>query len=140
VDISRAFLAALEAPREMVHNQAINVGQNSENYNIRELAEIVADVVPNCQIEYAPDAGPDKRSYRVDFGKIQQALPAFKPEWNVRRGVEELYDAYRKIDLSRTDFEGPRYRRIDHLKKLMSSGRIAEDLRWVDQFELARHN
>jgi len=120
-DISKAFLAALEAPRNLIHNQALNVGQNTENYSIRDLAEIVAEIIPNCQIEYAPDAGPDKRSYRVDFGKIQQVLPAFK-------------------DLTREDFEGPRYRRINHLKILMSTGRLGEDLRWVEQYETAQSN
>jgi nucleoside-diphosphate-sugar epimerase len=129
-DISRAFIAALKAPRERVHNQAFNIGRSTENYRIRELAEIVQEVVPNCRIEYAPDAGPDKRCYRVDCGKVTRELPEFQPQWDARRGAQELYDAYRKVDLRVEDFEGPRYKRIDHLKQLISSSRIDSTLRW----------
>ena len=129
-DISRAFIATLNAPREAVHNQAFNVGSHVENYRIRELAEIVAEAVPGCHIEYAPDAGPDKRTYRVDFGKITQALPEFKPQWNARRGAEELLEAYRRVQLTREDFEGPRFKRINHIKMLLADGRLGEDLRW----------
>jgi nucleoside-diphosphate-sugar epimerase len=129
-DISRAFLAALDAPREVVHNQAFNVGINEENYRIRELAEIVKETVPGCRIEYAPDAEPDTRTYQVDFSKITQALPEFKPRWNARRGAEELYTAYHKYGLSLEDFEGPRYKRIDHIKQLLGSGELDANLRW----------
>ncbi len=129
-DISRAFIAVLNAPREVIHNQAFNVGRNEENYRIRELAEIVQEIVPDCSIEYAEGAGPDKRTYRVDFSKIALALPEFKPDWTVQRGAEELYDAYQKVGLQREDFEGPRYKRIEHIKQLLQSGRLGEDLRW----------
>ncbi len=132
-DISRAFLAALEAPQEVIHNQAFNVGANEENYQVRDLAEIVAEVVPNCRIEYAPGASPDKRSYQVDFGKIKAALPAFQPQWNARRGAEELYKAYCDFGLQKDDFEGPHFRRIDHIKRLLNSGRLGSDLRWSAQ-------
>jgi nucleoside-diphosphate-sugar epimerase len=128
-DISRAFLAALAAPREIIHNEAFNVGQESENYQIRDLAEIVRQVVPNCTIDYAPDAGPDKRSYRVDFSKISKALLAFKPEWNARRGTRQLYDTYTRIGVRLDEFEGPRYRRIDHIQELIRSGALGRDLR-----------
>ena len=129
-DISRAFIAALEAPREVVHNQAFNVGRNEDNYRIRELADIVKETVPGCIIEYAKDAGPDKRCYRVDSGKILRTLPAFKPQWNARKGAQELYDAYQKVGLRVEDFEGPKYKRIDHIKKLLSTGRLGPDLRF----------
>ncbi len=129
-DISRAFVAALEAPQEVIHNQAFNVGANEENYQVRDLAEIVAEVVPNCRIEYEAGAGPDKRSYRADFSKIKAALPAFQPQWNARRGAEELYRAYCDFGLVKDDFEGPHFRRIDHIKQLLSSGRLGNDLRW----------
>ncbi len=129
-DISRAALAALEAPSAAVQNQAFNVGRTSENYRIRELAEIVAEVVPGCRIEYAPDAGPDKRCYRVDFSKIGRALSGFQPQWDARRGAEELSSAYRQSDLTLEDFEGPRYKRIDHLKALLHSGQVDSSLRW----------
>ena len=129
-DISRAFLAALHAPRELIHNEAFNVGRTEDNYRIRELAEIVAEVVPGCRVEYAPDAGPDKRNYRVDCSKIRQVLPEFEPQWNARLGAQELYEAYQKVGIEVDDFEGPRYKRIAHLKQLLSSGRIDENLRW----------
>jgi nucleoside-diphosphate-sugar epimerase len=129
-DISRAFLAVLTAPREMIHNEALNVGQTEENYRIRELAEIVQEVVPGSRIEYAKDGGPDPRCYRADFRKIFRVLPEFKPQWNARRGAEELYAAYQRVGLMLEDCEGPRFKRIDHLKRLMAMGRVDETLRW----------
>lgn len=129
-DISLACLAALHAPREVVHNQAFNVGINEENYRIRELAEIVKETVPGCRVDYAPDAEPDTRTYRVDFSKIRQMLPEFQPRWNARRGAQELYEAYKNIGIKLEDFEGPRYKRIDHIKLLISQGLLDEDLRW----------
>jgi len=129
-DIARAFVAVLEAPRELVHNQAFNVGRTEENYRVRELAEIVAETVPGCRIEYARDAGPDKRCYRVDCTKIAQTLPAFKPQWDARRGAQELYVAYQRIKLTLEEFEGPRYQRIGHIKKLLHEGSLDESLRW----------
>ncbi len=91
-DISRAFIAVLEAPRELIHNEAFNVGRNEDNYRIRDLAEIVQETVPNCRIEYAADAGPDKRCYRVDCSKIAKVLPDFQPQWDARKGAAELYE------------------------------------------------
>jgi nucleoside-diphosphate-sugar epimerase len=129
-DIARAFLAALSAPRDAIHNQALNVGQSEENYRIRELAEIVREVVPGSRIEYAKDGGPDPRCYRVDFGKINRKLPEWKPRWNARRGAEELYAAYQRAGLAVEDYEGPRFKRIDHLKHLMAEGRVDATLRW----------
>lgn len=129
-DISRAFLAALEAPRDVIHNQAFNVGRTEENYQIRDLAEIVKETVPGCTIEFAADAGPDKRCYRADFSRIMKTLPAFQPRWDARRGVRELYEAYKKVSLRVEDFEGPRYKRIDHIRGLLASGRLNSDLRW----------
>jgi nucleoside-diphosphate-sugar epimerase len=129
-DISRAFLAVLEAPRDVVHNQALNVGQTEENYRIRELAEIVRDVVTGSRIDYAADGGPDPRCYRVDFSKIRRLLPEFKPRWNARRGAEELFAAYRGAGLVIEDCEGPRFKRIDHLKHLLAVGRVDATLRW----------
>jgi nucleoside-diphosphate-sugar epimerase len=129
-DISRAFIAVLEAPRELVHNEAFNVGRNEDNYQIRDLAEIVKQTVPNCKIEYAPDAGPDKRCYRVDCSKVAQTLPNFQPQWNARKGAVELYEAYQKVGLTLEEFEGPKYQRIAHIKYLISSGKLDENLRW----------
>jgi nucleoside-diphosphate-sugar epimerase len=129
-DMSLAFLSALNAPREMVHNEAFNVGRTEENYRIRELAEIVAETVPGSQIEYSQGAEPDKRNYRVLCNKIARTLPDFKPRWTARQGAKELYEAYKKIGVRQDDFEGPRYRRIDHIKQLLSAGRLDETLRW----------
>jgi nucleoside-diphosphate-sugar epimerase len=128
-DISRAFIAALEAPVECVHNEAFNVGCTEHNYRIRDIAEIVAGVVPGCRVEIASDAGPDLRSYRVNFAKIARVLPAFKPEWDARRGAEQLYAAYRQSGLTLGEFEGPRYQRISHIQKLIGDGILAADLR-----------
>ncbi len=129
-DISRAFIAVLHAPHEVVHNQAFNVGRNDDNYRIRELAEIVEETVPGCSIEYAQDAGPDKRCYRVDCSKIVGTLPEFKPQWNARKGAQELYAAYQNVGLTLEDFEGARYKRIAHIQQLLSSDRLDETLRW----------
>jgi nucleoside-diphosphate-sugar epimerase len=129
-DISRAFCAVLRAPREAVHNQAFNVGREQENYRVRDLAEIVQALVPNCRIDYAPDAGPDKRTYRVNFGKITRLLPEFQPRWDVRLGVAELLAVYEARRLKQSDFEGPRFKRIDHIKQLLATGALAPDLRW----------
>lgn len=130
-DISRAFIAVLEAPREAIHNEAFNVGRNEDNYRIRELAEIVRETVPGSRVEFAPDAGPDKRNYRVDCSKIARVLPNFQPAWTARTGAQELYEAYQKIGLTLDEFEGPRYKRIDHLKKLLASGQLDANLRWT---------
>ncbi len=130
-DIAAAFIAALHAPRETVHNQAINIGRTEENYRIRELAEIVESTVPGCKIEYAKDAGPDRRCYRVDCSKSMRILPDFKPEWNARRGAEELLTAYQKVGVTLEEFEGPKYKRIAHLQQLLNNGSLNETLRRV---------
>ncbi len=128
-DISRAFLAGLDAPEDTVFNQAFNVGSTEHNYRILDIAQIVADVVPGCRLEFAPDAGPDVRSYRVNFSKIARAFPGFQPRWDARKGAEQLYAAYTSSGLTLQEFEGPRYQRIGHIKKLMSEGILGFDLR-----------
>ena len=133
-DISRAFMAALHAPRDVVHNQAFNIGRNEENYRIREIAEIVAETVPDCRIEYAPDAGPDLRCYRVDCSKAIDMLPEFKPQWTVRKGAQELYDVYQQVGLTLDEFEGTRFSRIAHLRSLIDGKIITNELRlWADE-------
>ncbi|RIK30568.1 MAG: NAD-dependent dehydratase [Anaerolineae bacterium] len=129
-DISRAFVAALNAPKDLVHNQAFNVGINDENYRIRDLAEIVKETVPGCRVEYAKDAEPDKRTYRVDFSKIAQTLSEFKPQWTAKQGAKELYDAYEKHQIILEEFEGPKYKRIDHINQLLAAGDLDSTLRW----------
>ncbi|MBN1964166.1 MAG: SDR family oxidoreductase [Anaerolineae bacterium] len=129
-DIARAFLAVLEAPRKLVHNEVFNVGQTRENYRVREIAEIVADTVPGARVEYANTAGPDKRNYRVNCDKIREALPGFQPQWTARRGAQELYATFQATGLSEDEFEGPRYKRIAHVRRLIADGRLDETLRW----------
>jgi nucleoside-diphosphate-sugar epimerase len=128
-DISRAFVAVLSAPRELVQNQVFNVGITKENYRTRQLAEIVKETVPNSRIEYARDAEPDKRSYKVDFSKIASRLPDFRPQWNAHRGAKQLYDSYKKVGITLEEFEGPRYRRISHIEESVITGRLDKTLR-----------
>ena len=123
-DFARAYLAALEAPRDLVHAEAFNVGTTSENYRIRDLAEIVADTVPDCRLAFADGAGPDKRNYRVDCNKISTTLEGFKPQWTARRGAEQLLEAYRRGNLTGEEFEGPRFNRIAHVRELIRRGEI----------------
>ncbi len=130
-DISRAFVAALEAPESLVHNQAFNVGRTSENYRVKELAEFVRQTVPDCAIEFAADASPDTRNYRVNCDKIAAVLPSFRPAWTASTGARQLYDTFRRHALKVDDFEGPRYRRIDRIQALMAEGRLGPDLRWT---------
>ena len=132
-DICRAFIAAAEAPEQRVFNQAFNVGQTAHNYRIRDLAEIVASVVPDCELSFAPDAGPDRRSYRVSFEKIARTLPEFRPQWDARRGAEQLYAAYRASGVTLEEFEGPRYQRIAHIRKLIREGILGSDLRFAQK-------
>ena len=129
-DICRAFLAVLHAPRDLVHNQAFNVGRSEENYRIREVAQIVHEVVPGSVVKYTEGGGPDARCYRVDCGKIARTLPEFQPRWTVRRGVEQLYAAYRRYGLTEEEFLGTRYLRIKRIKELQSEGRLDGSLRW----------
>jgi nucleoside-diphosphate-sugar epimerase len=129
-DISAAFLAVLHAPRELVHNEAFNVGASVENYRIRDLAEIVEDVVPGARASFAESGGPDKRSYRVDCSKIARVLSEFEPRWTVRRGVEQLYEAYARNGLTFDEFTGTRYLRINRVRELQEEGRLDDELRW----------
>lgn len=132
-DIIAAAQAALEAPREAVHNETFNVGLTDENYRIRELAEIVTETVPGCRVEYAPDGGPDKRCYRVNCGKIRQSLPNFQPRWTARKGAQELYESYRKSNLRAEEVQEGRYVRISHIRRLIGAGQLDRSLRWTPQ-------
>jgi nucleoside-diphosphate-sugar epimerase len=132
-DISRAFLAVLEAPAEIVHNESFNVGRSEENYQIKDLADLVREVVPGCKVRYAEGGGPDPRCYKVDCEKIAEALPSFRPQWTVRKGMEELYAAFKKNGLSAGDWNGPKFARIRTIQKLRGEGRLNGELRWVGQ-------
>ena len=130
-DISRAFIAILEADRDRVHDEAFNVGRTDENYQIREIAEVIRDTVPNTEIGFADDAGPDERTYRVDCEKIQRVLPAFEPQWTLERGAEELREAYDRHGVRVDDFEGPRYKRLAQIQELRADGLLDDSLRWT---------
>ena len=130
-DICRAFLAALDAPRKRTHNQAFNVGLSEENFRVREVADMVESVVTGSRVQYADDASADARDYRVDFRKIQGVLPAFRPRWTVRKGVEELYEAYQRFGLTADEFLGGRYVRLAEIKRLQGQARINDQLRWT---------
>jgi nucleoside-diphosphate-sugar epimerase len=131
-DISRAFLAALEASRELVHLEAFNIGATAENYRVRDVADIVADVVPNSVVRYHEDGGPDTRCYRVNCDKLVDTLPAARPQWTVRRGVEQLYAAFLEEGLSLDDFTSSRFLRIKHVKELQAEGLLDDSLRFIE--------
>lgn len=130
-DISRAFLAVLQAPRELVHNEAFNVGRTEENYRVRDLGELVEQVVPGSEVKYAEGGGPDPRCYRVDCGKLMRTLPAYRPQWTVRRGMEQLRDAFEANGLTRDELLGDRYFRIKRIRALQSEGLLDASLRWT---------
>lgn len=132
-DIIGAIIAVLEAPRDVIHNQVFNVGRNEENYRISELAEIVAQVVPNARTEYAPGGGPDLRCYRVNFDKIGRMLPGFRPQWTARKGAEELYQAYRSVGLTAAELEGGRYIRITEIRRQQQAEKLDGDLHWISK-------
>jgi len=129
-DISQAFGAVLEAPPDLVHNAVFNVGANTENYQVRRLAEIVRQTVPGSRVEFEKGAGPDRQSYQVDFTKIRGTLRNYMPKWNARLGARQLHSAYKKLGLEGQEFEGPRLRRVDHLKQLLKYGKLDNKLRW----------
>lgn len=144
-DICRAFLAVMHAPREVIHNQAFNVGRSQENYQIRDLADMVCKIVPGSRVTYAPGGGPDPRCYRVDCSKIARALPEFQPQWTVEKGMRQLYAAFQKHGLTREEFLGGRYFRIKQITKLQQQGRLDSSMRWTEavreeKFEAARQN
>ncbi len=128
-DISRAFLAVLTAPREKVTGRAFNVGVPGENFRIKEVAELVRDTVKGSDLRFAQGASPDKRNYRVDCSLLPRELPEFTTRWSVPRGATELLGAYEQVGLNLDEFEGPRFKRIDHVKLLMEEGLIDQNLR-----------
>ena len=136
-DIASAFIAALEAPIETIHNQAFNIGQDAENYQVRDIAEAVRRVVPGSQVTYADTASPDTRSYRVDFTKVRRALPAFQPLWTVERGAKQLYDALTGSGITREDFLDRRFVRLEQLKYLLSTRMVDAELRWSSSVKSA---
>jgi nucleoside-diphosphate-sugar epimerase len=129
-DIARGFLAALEAPREAIHNEAFNVGHDEDNHQIRDVARMIEATVPGAAVTLANGAGPDKRTYRVSFAKVAHGLPGFEPQWTVQRGIEELLAAYDEHGLTIDDFLSSRFQRIMRIRELLDAGELDEDLRW----------
>jgi nucleoside-diphosphate-sugar epimerase len=130
-DVSRAALAALEAPLETIHNEAFNIGTTAENYQVRDVADIVTDVVSGSRVTYAEGGGPDKRSYRVDFSKAEKGLPGFSPRWTVPEGVRQLADAYARYEMVPDDLTSSRFVRLRRIQALQAEGRLGPDLRWT---------
>jgi nucleoside-diphosphate-sugar epimerase len=128
-DISRAFLAVLEAPRDLVHNEAFNVGRAQDNVQVRDIADMVRDAVPGSTVSLADGAGPDLRNYRVDFSKLDTTFPDLKLQWSVRDGVDELVAAYSKYGLTYDDFLSSRFVRLRRIRELVSAGIVDEMLR-----------
>jgi nucleoside-diphosphate-sugar epimerase len=128
-DISRAFLAMLEAPRELVHDEAFNVGRAEDNVQVRHIAEMVRDAVPGSTVSLAEGAGPDLRNYRVDFAKLDETFPGLKLRWSVREGIEELAGAYARYGLTYEDFTSSRFVRLRRIRELLTAGTVDEMLR-----------
>ena len=136
-DIARAFLSVLQAPRELVHNQAFNVGRSEENYRVRDLAQMACEVVPGSHVRFAEGGGPDPRCYRVDCDKLPRVLPDFQPQWTVRAGMKQLHAAFRRHRLTDFQFQGDRFLRIKHILKLQAEGQVDASLRWAAESQIA---
>jgi nucleoside-diphosphate-sugar epimerase len=128
-DICAAFRCALEAPAEAVNGQVFNVGTTSENYRIREIAEIVAEAFPGCEVSAGPPSG-DNRSYRVSFTKIETRLPGFKARWTAADGARELAALFQRIDFGSAEYQFRAFTRLKQLKYLQRTGQIDDDLYW----------
>ena len=129
LDICDAVACALDAPREIVHNQVFNVGDNGQNYRVREIAEIVAYVFPGCRLSFGANAA-DNRSYRVNFDKINSRLPGFRCQRDARTGAQELHGVFEKIQMTRDIFEFRAFTRLKQLEHLLRTAQIDESLHW----------
>jgi len=136
-DISRAFLAMLEAPRALIHDQAFNVGRNEDNVQIRDVAEMVREAVPGSELTFAEGAGPDLRNYKADFAKLNDTFPDLKMRWSVREGISELLAAYTAHGLSYDDFTSSRFVRLRRIRDLLDTGALDDLLRRQGDLPLA---
>jgi nucleoside-diphosphate-sugar epimerase len=128
LDIAAAIIAALEAPTEAIHNETFNLGSNDQNYQVREIAEIVADIFPACSLSFG--TGTDNRSYRVSFSKIHKHLPAFTCRWNAKKGAEQLYELFKRIELSRETYNFRTFTRLKQLEYLIRTKQIDDRFFW----------
>jgi nucleoside-diphosphate-sugar epimerase len=129
LDICRAIISVLEAPREAVHNEVFNVGDTAHNYRVKEIAEIVAETFPGCQLSFGAPS-PDNRSYRVSFEKIRKHLPGFKCAWDARRGAQQLYGLFKKIDMPPEVFQHRTFTRLKQLEYLIRTKQIDGSFFW----------
>ena len=129
LDIGKAIACALEAPRDVVHAQVFNVGDTSNNYRVKEIAEIIADIFTGCQLSFG-DSGADNRSYRVSFEKINTTLPGFKCDWDAKRGAQQLFDLFTQIDMTKETFESRGFTRLKQLEYLIRTQQIDKDFFW----------
>ncbi len=130
-DIARAFVAVVDAPNKEVNGKSFNVGQNSENYQITDIAKIVGEVIPKCEVEITGEHGGDSRSYRVDFTKIKNELPGFKPKWKLKEAVEDIYKGYLKFGMDDEYFKGRYFIRLKQLEYLLNKKHLNDNLYWV---------
>ena len=128
-DIAAAFLALLEAPRDAVHNRAYNVGWSEENYLIRDVAELVREIVGGT-VTFAEGSGADTRNYRVNCDRIAREIPGFRPQWTLRKGIEELAEGYQRHGLTLEALMGEPHQRLRRIRALVDADRIDESLRW----------
>jgi nucleoside-diphosphate-sugar epimerase len=115
-DIARAFVAFLEAPREAIHNQSVNIGGDVENYQVRDVADIVQRLVPGASIVYTGEVGKDPRDYRVDFAKLGRLLPDFRLQYTLAAGMEGLLAQFYDHRFSVADFDGDKFVRLRTLR------------------------
>jgi nucleoside-diphosphate-sugar epimerase len=130
-DVARAFQAVLEAPLEIIHNQAFNIGADELNHQISELGQIVAETVPGCELKFVPEPGADQRTYKANFAKFKRTFPAFRFQWTARKGAEELYTAFERIGLTTAQFTDKRFTRLSWLRHLLEHGFLDDSLRWT---------
>lgn len=128
-DVGKAIECVLAAPREVVHGQVYNVGDDAQNYQVREIAEIVAEVFPGCQLTFG-DQGADNRSYRVSFAKINSELPGFSCEWDAERGARQLRSVFERIGMTDDVFNAPPFTRLKMLERLIATAQIDDDFYW----------
>ena len=129
-DVARAFVAALEAPADLVRARPLNVGSSEQNYRVREIAERIAELIPGVRVTFAPGAGPDRRNYRVRCERIRELLPGYAPRWTLDEGIRQLHRALSAINLTRADLEGPRFIRLERVRALQAAGVLDRELRW----------
>lgn len=129
-DIARAFMAVIESPKEIVNGKSYNVGQSSENFQIKDIAKIVGEVIPDCDVEITGEHGGDSRSYRVDFSKIERELPNFKPKWKLKEAIIDLYEGYKKFGMDSKYFNGRYFIRLKQLEYLVEKEELDLDLKW----------